>query len=138
MKKVKAFQYPGGSPRLQREFKTVSAMVEIYCQAHHDTPFSACAECRALLDYAKARLTNCPFREKKPTCANCSIHCYQQTKQEQVKQVMRFAGPRMLLKHPVLAFYHLLDQWRKAEISSRCNITRPDSKGATPSADNQG
>jgi hypothetical protein len=28
---------------------------------------------------------------------------------QKVRQVMRYAGPRMLLRHPVLAIRHLLD-----------------------------
>jgi hypothetical protein len=28
---------------------------------------------------------------------------------EQVRRVMRFAGPRMLFRHPYLAFMHLID-----------------------------
>lgn len=28
---------------------------------------------------------------------------------ERVKQVMRYAGPRMMLKHPLLALQHLFD-----------------------------
>ena len=32
---------------------------------------------------------------------------------EKVKAVMRYAGPRMLDKHPVLAVFHLLDGLRR-------------------------
>ena len=28
-------------------------------------------------------------------------------RREQIRGVMRYAGPRMLLRHPILAFYHL-------------------------------
>jgi hypothetical protein len=31
----------------------------------------------------------------------------------QVRQVMRYAGPRMLYKSPYLAICHLVDSWRK-------------------------
>jgi hypothetical protein len=33
---------------------------------------------------------------------------------ERVRQVMRFAGPRMLLHHPLLAIAHLLKERRPA------------------------
>jgi hypothetical protein len=33
---------------------------------------------------------------------------------DQVKAVMRYAGPRMLWRHPVLAIAHLIDQRRPA------------------------
>ncbi|MDI9444206.1 MAG: nitrous oxide-stimulated promoter family protein [Planctomycetota bacterium] len=32
---------------------------------------------------------------------------------QRVKEVMQYAGPRMLLRHPVLAVRHLLDNRRK-------------------------
>ena len=31
---------------------------------------------------------------------------------ERVRQVMRYAGPRMLLRHPILALLHLRDERR--------------------------
>ncbi len=41
--------------------------------------------------------------KKKTFCANCKVHCYKPQMREQIRQVMRFSGPRMLLYHPVLA-----------------------------------
>ena len=37
-----------------------------------------------------------------------SVHCYQPQMREQIRQVMRYSGPRMLLYHPVLAIWHLV------------------------------
>lgn len=99
------------SARLAREMRTMEAMVCIYCRAHHG-PKPPCAECSQLLEYARARLAACPFGEMKPTCQQCPVHCYKPAMQDIIKKVMRFAGPRMLLKHPVLAIRHLLDERR--------------------------
>ena len=44
-----------------------------------------------------------PSAPEKPTCANCQIHCYGPRQRETVRIMMRHAGPRMLLRHPVLA-----------------------------------
>ena len=60
------------------------------------------------------RLEKCPYGETKPTCANCPIHCYQPHRREQIKKVMAYAGPRMLLTHPILAIRHMLDGRREA------------------------
>ena len=100
-------------PRLARELRTVRAMILIYCQDHHNSGSQLCSECEALNTYAMARLNHCPFTEKKPACANCPIHCYRPVMREKVRQVMRYAGPRMLKRHPVLAVLHLLDDLRK-------------------------
>lgn len=101
------------SRRLERERRTVRAMVELYCAAHHGTD-GLCAACGALADYADRRLDRCPYGPDKPTCVNCPIHCYRAEPREQMRAVMRFAGPRMLRTHPVLAVFHLVDGRRPA------------------------
>jgi len=100
--------------RLAREYRTIAVMVGIHCRAHHDAPDGGCATCADLLEYAGRRLDRCPFRDKKPTCANCAVHCYSDERREQIKTVMRFAGPRMLWTHPLLALSHIRDGWRPA------------------------
>jgi len=101
-------------PRLQRELKTIQAMVEIYCHSRHSLPpGDLCQECRALLVYARKRLRHCPFQTRKPTCGKCPVHCYKKDMRAQVKEVMRYSGPRMIRHHPILAFMHLLDGLRK-------------------------
>ena len=88
-------------------------MIRCYCDAHHQSDRPLCDECQALLDYATMRLERCRFGEAKPTCANCPVHCYQPSRREQVKIVMRHAGPRMLWRHPILAIRHMLDGYEK-------------------------
>ena len=100
------------SKRIQREKKTIEAMLRIYCQAKHAD--NLCEDCQQLLAYADKRLDNCPFHENKPACNNCSVHCYSAKRKEEVRTVMRYAGPRMIYKHPFLALGHMLDLLRKA------------------------
>ena len=103
------------SKHIEREWLTMQKMVGIYCAAHHDgSEDSLCDECGEFLDYAYVRLEKCPYGEDKPTCANCPIHCYKPARRDQVKRIMRYAGPRMLLRHPFLAITHQLDGLRKA------------------------
>lgn len=101
------------SPRLERERRTMEAMITCYCHGTHGTSGELCADCRGLLDYATIRLERCPFGETKPTCVKCPIHCYQPELRERVKNVMRYAGPRMIWRHPILAVRHWLDAYRK-------------------------
>jgi len=99
--------------RIRREQRTIAAMLAIYCRDHHrPVPTGLCAECGALLAYARRRLEGCPFQEAKPACNRCEVHCYSLTMRERVSLVMRYAGPRMLLRHPLLSLFHLLDTWR--------------------------
>lgn len=58
------------------------------------------------------RVDKCTFQDAKPTCAKCPVHCYNPTMREQVREVMRYAGPRMVLHHPILSILHTLDGMR--------------------------
>ena len=101
------------SLRLQRERRTVELMIALYCRAHHGAE-SLCADCRELAEYAARRVDACPYGAEKPTCVNCPTHCYKPAMRERIREVMRFAGPRMLFRHPILAIMHLIDERRKA------------------------
>jgi len=111
------------SPRLHRESSTVAAMIRIYCRAHdHErSEGPTCPTCQTLSDYALERLRRCPFGEGKTTCVQCPVHCYQPARREQVRQVMRFAGPRMLARHPILTIFHWLDSRRHEPLEARSN-----------------
>jgi hypothetical protein len=98
-------------PRIEREKRTIQAMVRIYCRGQGHAGPRPCPECAELQSYASCRLDRCPFGEDKTTCARCPIHCYRPAMRARVKEVMRYAGPRMLLHHPVLALLHQLDAW---------------------------
>ena len=87
-------------------------MIQVFCRARHGGGPTLCADCAALLRYTEARLSHCPFLAGKPTCAQCPVHCYAPQQREQIRTVMRYAGPRMLWRHPVLALGHLLDTRR--------------------------
>jgi len=95
--------------RLAREWKTVSAMLHIYCRDKHAG--NLCRDCQELMSYVNIRLDRCHFGEEKPTCAKCPVHCYQRDRREQIRVVMRYSGPKMLWKHPILSLWHLLDGW---------------------------
>jgi len=103
------------STRIERELMTISTMVDMYCADHHErSGESLCPVCSEFRDYAERRLQKCPYGEDKPTCANCPIHCYKASRKAQARLIMRYAGPRMLLRHPIMAISHQLDNLRKA------------------------
>lgn len=108
--------------RLERERRTIARMIGLYCRGHGHPAVAdgLCASCGGLLAYAMQRVQKCPFQEDKPTCARCPIHCYQPRMRETVRAVMRYAGPRMLLRHPLLTAMHYVDEWtRKRERPGR-------------------
>jgi hypothetical protein len=99
--------------RILREKKTVEEMIRLYCHAHHGTKGQTlCPDCQALRDYAFLRVRKCVFGEDKPTCKNCTIHCYAPQKKAAIKEVMQYSGPRMMFHSPGLALMHLIDGWK--------------------------
>ena len=98
--------------RVAREKATVGLMIVLYCRAVHKSE-ELCSDCRALLDYAHYHLDNCRFGENKPVCRRCRIHCYQPEMRLRIKKVMRYAGTRLLFRHPVLAVSHFLDALKR-------------------------
>jgi hypothetical protein len=92
---------------IRRDIATITAMVGIYCYDKHATGGELCATCAELLAYAHQRLAKCPYGAEKTTCRECPIHCYRVTERAAMRDVMRYAGPRMLRRHPFLAIRHL-------------------------------
>ena len=115
-------------PRMQREEKTIKFMIELYCGDHHNSGGDLCSTCQNLLNYAQLRLKKCPFQENKTTCGNCPIHCYKPKLREMVREVMRYAGPRMIYKHPILAIGHLIDGLRKKPLRVKKQLLKESKK----------
>jgi hypothetical protein len=115
---------------IKREQELVKAMIAIYCKGMHGKlrydgaarqsrggKDTLCDECQQLLSYASKRLERCPQLPNKPFCSDCSIHCYARNEREQIKAVMRYAGPRMLFSHPIIAIHHLLSRLRSKKVT---------------------
>ena len=95
--------------KIKNEKKTVSAMIGIYCTSHHNTRKNdLCESCSTLLNYALLRIDKCVFGLNKPSCEKCPVHCYKKKYRDEIKTIMRYAGPRMLFKHPILAIKHII------------------------------
>lgn len=94
--------------RLNLERKTINTMVLIYCKNMHFNTKTQCNDCQELSNYALQRLMKCPFGENKPTCEKCEIHCYKLDMRKKIKTVMKYSGPHMAYKHPILTILHLI------------------------------
>ncbi len=91
---------------MDRETKTARLMIELYCRGFHGGE-TLCDKCLALADYCARRMARCPFGVDKPACSDCTIHCFNPDMRAQIREVMRYAGPRMTWRHPLLAVAHL-------------------------------
>ena len=105
--------------RMNRERKTVKEMIKLFCKNKHNSRIESCKDCNELLEYAMLRLDKCPYQENKPTCSNCSIHCYNPEFRTKIRAVMRYSGPRMLFKHPILAIRHLIDGSKSEKLENK-------------------
>lgn len=93
-----------------RELKTLEAMIKLYCKGNHRAKEIPCFRCRDLYNYAGGRIVNCKLGVQKTTCIQCSVHCFKADFRDRIKTVMRYSGPKMIYKHPILAIYHILDR----------------------------
>lgn len=100
------------SKKREEEQKIVTLMVEVYCRRKHRKEWEKgdklCSDCQKLRDYACLRTQKCPFMETKTFCSACKVHCYAPDQKDKIKEVMRTAGPWMLLYHPILAVRHAI------------------------------
>ena len=118
--RVRRLRPANNGKRIQREKRTIEAMLGVYCRHHHVAEGQIadgrhgklCDDCANLLRYARQRLDNCVFGESKMPCNRCSVHRYSVKMRTRIVEVMRYAGPRMTLRYPMLSPLHMLDKAR--------------------------
>jgi hypothetical protein len=111
---------------LRRDLKTLVRFVETYCRHKHPDagkepvrlkphdveairgkPVPLCHDCTKLLAHAFVKRANCPF-EPKPACKHCPDHCYHPTYRRQIREVMKFAGRKLVLSGRLDYLIHLI------------------------------
>ena len=95
--------------RIENEKAVVAKMIRLYYRRKLGL-LEPSTEEMELLSYAERRLTHCKFGEQKPACKRCPIHCYRSDMRAKIREVMRWAGPRMIIYDPVAAIKHLLNK----------------------------
>ena len=97
----------------EQEIGTITRMVRRYCRSVHETGGRFFHTKRPLPEHVKKRRGICPHGDNKPFCSNCPIHCHKPEMRQQMRAVMRYAGPRMLLTHPILVLRHMTETMRR-------------------------
>ena len=97
--------------RIEREKQTVRKMIELYCH-HRLKQDTMPEEHQRLAEFACRRLDHCRYGENKTACKDCPTHCYAPKEREQIRKVMRWVGPRMILYAPKDAIIHI---WEKVK-----------------------
>jgi hypothetical protein len=128
--------------QIAHDVRVSGDFVRVYCDDHHTererrplasagvdegcyrTPPVLCDECAALQVYAEKRRAFCPY-DPKPFCSACETHCYQPDYREQMRVVMREAGPQFWRHgHPVDGVKHV-----RAMRQHKREIARNESEG---------
>lgn len=98
--------------RLFREQKTVEAMIKLYCKNSHKPDGLPCDKCLTIINYALKRVELCRFGATKPVCGRCRVHCYKPDMRKEIKNVMKTTGAKLMVRHPVMTLFHLIDMFR--------------------------
>lgn len=101
---------------LEKDKQTLMAMARIYCHGHchirgSEEHADLCPECHSIIEYALERTRKCPH-EHKGTCDTCTIQCYKPAMRAEIRKIMAYSGPRMMLHHPLMALQHLAKKHR--------------------------
>ena len=104
--------------RNNREKETIKAMIRLYCNKVHGTKTGLCPECSGVLEYSLKRIDNCVFGVDKPPCEKCPVHCYKKDMRQKIKTIMRFSGPRMIMRHPWFAVMHIVDKLNYRKVNN--------------------
>ncbi|MCL4078159.1 nitrous oxide-stimulated promoter family protein [Coriobacteriia bacterium Es71-Z0120] len=114
--------------KVAHDVRTLGDFIEIFCAGTHKDrdrrpaatlaaelgvygarPPRLCEECEAHLAYGEKRRALCP-KDPKPFCAHCDTHCYKSDEREWQRQMMRYSGPRSVLRgHAIDAIRHALE-----------------------------
>lgn len=87
---------------IDQEKELISIMIKIYEDGNK-------VDLSDLKNYAFKRIEFCPRKEEKTFCSSCPIRCYQKTYRQQIREVMKYSGKRIIFKHPVIAFKHVIN-----------------------------
>ena len=111
---------------VEDEIRLVDSMIDLYAAVRQPNALQSGAEsidgeasidAEALKAYTHTRIEQCRYRGKleKPFCNACPVHCYKPDMRRQIRTVMRYSGPRMLFRHPVLSLQHLIGTIRSKQ-----------------------
>lgn len=134
-------------PRVAHDVRTLGDFVHIYCAGQHrdrarrpaQTQAAAlgvygrrapvvCEECEEHLAYGEKRRAFCP-KDPKPFCAHCDTHCYKPDEREWQRRMMRYSGPRSVLRgHALDAIRHALEARKHRAAQRRAAEERKDGR----------
>ncbi|MGQ9842829.1 MAG: nitrous oxide-stimulated promoter family protein [Spirochaetota bacterium] len=101
---------------VEHDIGVLGKFIQIYCNGKHSNvqkqkvmgggklanyvdglEVMLCDDCKKLLLYAASKRMICPYNPK-PACKDCTTHCYSEPYRNIIRQVMRYAGMRMIFR----------------------------------------
>lgn len=105
--------------RQKNDIRVIGKFVEVYCSGkHRDAVCKAvilpaglderimCRECASFLEYAISKRLKCPLEDEKPACKHCRVHCYDTARREKVREIMSYAGRKLMMRGRVDYLWH--------------------------------
>ncbi len=112
--------------RMRQDLRVLARMIRVYCQDKHDgversrvrfkghhiepivgSDVVLCPACGKLLMHALMKRSMCPL-DPKPSCKNCTEHCYHPAYRERIRDVMKYSGRKLVLSGRIDYLLHLL------------------------------
>jgi hypothetical protein len=116
----------GTDPHIERDQTTLIRFVQTYCgDLHRSTtrdlfelktidvaglngrPMTLCPACAKLLAHALVKRSVCPM-DPKPACNDCPQHCYHPAYRQQIRQVMKHSGQKLVMRGRLDYLIHLI------------------------------
>ena len=95
--------------RTENDRRVLEAMGRKFCKAHHSgkkDPCGLCPSCRETVEATLARTAICPHGHE-GNCQDCTTHCQRGEARERIREIMRYAAPRMVRRHPLMTAEYL-------------------------------
>ena len=105
--------------RQKKDIRLLGTFIEVYCAAKHrsavrsavDLPSGSgtllfCPECTTFFEYTIFKRLRCPLEAEKPSCKHCRIHCYDKPRREKVREIMSYAGRRLMMRGRLDYLWH--------------------------------
>jgi len=117
---------PNTPELVQKDLSMLALFVRVYCEGNHaeatkapfvlkgfDVPaisgreeLCLCPGCTKLLMHAFIKRQACPM-DPKPMCKHCPSHCYAPLYRQQIREVMKYSGRKLVLRGRLDMLIHL-------------------------------
>ncbi len=110
---------------IDRELRTLARFIQLYCDDLHGEAVRSpvqlrthdvariagrevnlCPSCQKLLAHAFTKRAHCPM-DPKPMCKHCPNHCYAPAYRQQIREVMKHSGRKLVMSGRIDYLLHL-------------------------------